>query len=154
MTISSSSSKISEAESKYGTWAEPPEQTSLSKTLEDTKAYLDRYVVFSTELPKEAGQLIAKEPTAEVIIIALWVAHCHAFPGFDFTPYLRISSPVKRCGKTRVFDCLILVGAVSRGKSSLLKKRRSFAKSRRIALSCCSTNSTRWARKPSRASLP
>jgi hypothetical protein len=30
---------------------------------------------------------------------------------FDFTPYLHISSPVKRGGKSRVFDCLKLLCA-------------------------------------------
>ena len=33
------------------------------------------------------------------------------FQSFDYTPYLYISSPVKRCGKSRVFDCLALLCA-------------------------------------------
>jgi hypothetical protein len=35
-------------------------------------------------------------------VLALWNAHTWVFNRFDHTPYLHISSPVKRCAKTRV----------------------------------------------------
>ena len=56
-----------------------------------------RYIVFSSE--------------AQVTAVTLWVAHTWVIEAFDFTPYLHISSPVKRCGKSRVFDCLRLLCA-------------------------------------------
>ena len=39
------------------------------------------------------------------------MAHTWVIEAFDFTPYLHISSPVKRCGKSRVFDCFKLLCA-------------------------------------------
>ncbi len=69
----------------------------LPETLEDVKGFLCRYVVFSSE--------------AQANAIALWIVHTWVTKAFDYTPYLYISSPVKRCGKSRVFDCLKLLCA-------------------------------------------
>ena len=69
----------------------------LAKILEEIRGFLCRYVVFSNE--------------AQVIAVALWIVHTWVIDAFDFTPYLHISSPVKRCGKSRVFDCLKLLCA-------------------------------------------
>src|SRR5690606_30113045 len=41
-----------------------------------------------------------------VVAIVLWVAHTHAIEHADATPYLRISSPAKQSGKTRLLECL------------------------------------------------
>ena len=41
--------------------------------------------------------------------IALWVAHTHAAEAFDCAPYLAITSPEKRSGKTRLLEVLELV---------------------------------------------
>jgi hypothetical protein len=71
--------------------------TELPAMLEDVRSFLSRYVAFSSE--------------AQAIAISLWVAHTWAIQAFDYTPYLHISSPVKRCGKSRVFDCLKLLCA-------------------------------------------
>jgi hypothetical protein len=49
-------------------------------------AFLKRYIVFPSG--------------------TLWVAHTWAFDAFDYTPYLHISSPVRECGKSKVFYCL------------------------------------------------
>ena len=59
------------------------------------RAFLSRYIVFSSE--------------SQEIVASLWVAHTWVIEAFDYTPYLHISSPVKQCGKSRVFDCLKLL---------------------------------------------
>lgn len=38
--------------------------------------------------------------------VALWAAHTHAFDAADATPYLSITSPEKRSGKTRLLEVL------------------------------------------------
>jgi hypothetical protein len=41
--------------------------------------------------------------------VALWAIHTHVVELFDTTPYLFITSPIKRCGKTTLLDLLELV---------------------------------------------
>lgn len=41
---------------------------------------------------------------AEARIIALWVAHTHAFDAARATPYLSITSAEKQCGKTQLLE--------------------------------------------------
>ena len=41
--------------------------------------------------------------------MTLWAAHTHAFDAFNCTPYLAISSPEKRSGKTRLLEVLELL---------------------------------------------
>ena len=43
------------------------------------------------------------------VVVTLWIAHTWVIPAFIFTPYLSISSPVKRCGKSTLLDCLNLL---------------------------------------------
>lgn len=69
----------------------------LPEILEEVRGFLSRYIMFSN--------------AAQATAVTLWVAHTWAIEAFDFTPYLQISSPVKRCGKSRVFDCLKLLCA-------------------------------------------
>jgi hypothetical protein len=69
----------------------------LPEILEEVQGFLSRYIVFSN--------------AAQATAVALWVAHTWVIEAFDFTPYLQISSPAKRCGKSRVFDCLKLLCA-------------------------------------------
>jgi hypothetical protein len=42
---------------------------------------------------------------------ALWVAHTHAIPAAEATPYLSVQSAEKRSGKSRLLDVLELVVA-------------------------------------------
>lgn len=65
---------------------------SLSTLLAEVQTFLIRFMVFS-------------DP-AQVVACTLWVAHTWVLDAFKFTPYLFIHSPVKRCGKTRLLDCL------------------------------------------------
>lgn len=74
----------------------PPEtelQNQLADTLSSIRVFLRRYMVF----PKEA----------HAIAVSLWIAHTWAIEAFEYSPYLHIGSPVKRCGKSRLLDCLI-----------------------------------------------
>jgi hypothetical protein len=38
--------------------------------------------------------------------VALWSAHTHALDAFETTPFLNVTSPEKRCGKSRLLDVL------------------------------------------------
>jgi hypothetical protein len=49
---------------------------------------------------------------AEFDVLALWVLHTHVLDANDYTPYISVSSAVKRCGKSRVAD--VLEGLVPR----------------------------------------
>src|SRR5260370_2849563 len=42
------------------------------------------------------------------LVLALWTIATHAFDCFDAFPYLAITSPTKRCGKTRLAEILEL----------------------------------------------
>jgi hypothetical protein len=64
--------------------------------LDETRAFLRSYVIVST---------------AQADALALWVAHTHALDAFEATPFLAVTSPEKRCGKSRLLDCLELVVA-------------------------------------------
>jgi hypothetical protein len=79
-----------------GEWGEPTPNL-LPEILDRIKSFLLRYLVF-------------KKPSYSTAI-ALWAAHTWVLDSFDFTPYLRVSSPTKRCGKSRLFDCLELLCA-------------------------------------------
>jgi hypothetical protein len=45
-------------------------------------------------------------PSAGLVAVVLWVAHAHAIEAFDVTPYLAVTSPEKRCGKSRLLEVL------------------------------------------------
>ncbi len=42
----------------------------------------------------------------QLVAVTLWVAHTWAIEAFDVTPYLAVTSPEKRCGKTRLLEVL------------------------------------------------
>ncbi len=64
----------------------------LSLTLDVVEAFLRRYVAFP----------VPEQPVA----IALWVMHTYAVEQAETSPYLAITSPEKRSGKTRLLDVL------------------------------------------------
>lgn len=70
----------------------PPD---LARILDSIREFLLRYMIFSSD--------------AHADVISLWIAHTWAIDAFDFTPYLHIHSPVKRCGKSTLLDCLALL---------------------------------------------
>lgn len=71
------------------------EPIDLGELLDRTVVFLRRFVVFP-------------QPE-QVSAVALWVAHTYVFELFDTSPYLAITSPEKRCGKSRVFELLHLL---------------------------------------------
>lgn len=71
---------------------EKPEPKALAELLESVRSFLCRYIAFPTD--------------AHATAISLWIVHTWAIEAFDYTPYLSITSPVKRCGKSRLLDCL------------------------------------------------
>lgn len=63
----------------------------LATTLEDVVGFVRRYVVVTDH---------------QAVAIALWVVHTYALDEFDTVPYLAITSPEKRSGKSRLLDVL------------------------------------------------
>jgi Protein of unknown function (DUF3631) len=57
--------------------------------------FLQRFVVFAN----------AHQP----VVVALWVLHTHAFAACESTPYLLVTSPEKRSGKSRLLEVLELL---------------------------------------------
>jgi hypothetical protein len=45
----------------------------------------------------------------EALMVTLWVIHTHIFERYPETPYLAITSPEKRCGKTQLMKVLALL---------------------------------------------
>jgi hypothetical protein len=60
-------------------------------TLEATFAFVRRFVVLTE---------------AQLVAVALWVFHTHAFAAAETTPYLNVTSPERESGKTRLFETL------------------------------------------------
>jgi HK97 family phage prohead protease len=63
-----------------------------AELLDDLVKTLTRFVIFPDEHSAAA--------------VALWIAATHALPWFDCAPRLVITSPEKRCGKTRLLDII------------------------------------------------
>ncbi len=66
----------------------------LADLLVSLHAFLNQYIVFPHE--------------EQSLVIALWIVHTWVVKAFDVTPYLSVASPVKRCGKSTLLDCLNL----------------------------------------------
>jgi hypothetical protein len=64
--------------------------------LDELTTFLARYVVMSE---------------AQATASALWIVHTHAFAAADASPYLAVTSPEKRSGKSRLFEVLELLVA-------------------------------------------
>jgi hypothetical protein len=73
---------------KVEPWLEAVDGTEL---LNELRQYFNRHAV----TPKHAD-----------IVLALWVLHTWFFERFDITPYLAITSPTRRCGKSLVLTIL------------------------------------------------
>jgi hypothetical protein len=70
--------------------------TDLSRTLDAVVAFIRSYVACTS---------------AQAWALALWIAHTHALDAFETTPYAAVTSAVKRCGKSRLFDTIELLVA-------------------------------------------
>jgi hypothetical protein len=90
-----------------GSYAVPPEEPAvspdpcpmpaLSELLAEVHTFLCRFVVFASP----------HQPVA----VTLWAVHTHAFEAADTTPYVWVSSPKMRSGKSRTVDALALLVA-------------------------------------------
>jgi Primase C terminal 2 (PriCT-2)/RepB DNA-primase from phage plasmid len=68
-----------------------PERVDGGALLTGLRAHLKRHVVL---------------PPHTDVALALWVLHTWVFEAFDITPYLAITSPTRRCGKTLLMTLL------------------------------------------------
>lgn len=68
---------------------------ALSDQLNSVEGFLCKFIAFGS--------------SSQAPIIALWIAHAHTIDAFDFTPYLNVRSPVKRCGKSLTLDAIKLL---------------------------------------------
>ena len=66
------------------------------RPMRDLVAILNRILEFIQQY-----MILSAEQTTAIV---LWVAHTHVFTAFDCTPYLSVTSPLKRSGKTRLFE--------------------------------------------------
>lgn len=66
----------------------------LAVLLDRVEAFLRRFVVFANP--------------HQVTACALWVAHTYVYDSFDVSPFLHVTSPEKRSGKTRLLEVLEL----------------------------------------------
>jgi hypothetical protein len=65
----------------------------------DIEGFLGRFIVL---------------PAHTALPLALWAVATFTFESFDAFPYLAITSPTKRCGKTRLLECLELLAHEAR----------------------------------------
>jgi putative DNA primase/helicase len=79
-------------------WPNPVDGDAL---LKDLQSHFNRYIV----LPEQAD-----------VALALWVLHTYVFGCFDITPYLAVTSPTRRCGKTLLMTVLYWI--CCRGKKN------------------------------------
>jgi Protein of unknown function (DUF3631) len=72
--------------------AEPVPLDQGGELLDQVEAFLRRFVVFAAD--------------AQAVAVALWVAHTWCFAAAETTPYLHVTSPEKRSGKSRLVEVL------------------------------------------------
>jgi len=71
-----------------------PPKRDPSVILGDLEGFFLRFLVLADGLP---------------LVLALWCLATHLFEAFDAFPYLAVTSPTKRCGKTRVCELISFV---------------------------------------------
>ncbi|MFZ8829101.1 MAG: DUF3631 domain-containing protein, partial [Armatimonadota bacterium] len=69
----------------------PPQPPSLAEILDAIRTFVRQYVVLTDE---------------QADAVSLWIAHTWVVDATDVTPYLRINSATKRCGKTRLAEVI------------------------------------------------
>ena len=88
-----------EAQRKAADWAERREK--LKGLTVDGAALLKA-------IEKLITRFVILKP-AQAVVVALWVLQTYAIEVFDYTPYLRVESPEKRCGKSLLLELLELL---------------------------------------------
>jgi hypothetical protein len=74
----------------------------------DVVAFIRAYVVMSER---------------QLLILALWVIHTHAFGVAEQTPYINVSSPEKRSGKTRTVEVAGLLSVIRYSRPTRPRQR-------------------------------
>jgi hypothetical protein len=77
-----------------------------SRELMLNKSALPDLATLLSEIVTVLQQNITFSSEHQAVVVALWVAHTHAVELFNTTPYLHITSPVKRCGKSNLLSSL------------------------------------------------
>ncbi|HEV3219346.1 MAG TPA: DUF3631 domain-containing protein [Candidatus Acidoferrales bacterium] len=75
-----------------------------ARLVRDLESFLVRFVIL---------------PPHTALPLALWTLLTHTFDSFDACPYLAITSPAPRCGKTRLLECLELIVSGPRRASNI-----------------------------------
>src|SRR5262249_17962054 len=88
---------------KVEPWPDPVDGAAL---LDELRQLFNRYAV----TPKHAD-----------VLLALWALHTWVFDSFDITPYLVITSPTRRCGKSLVLTILQWVCCRAKKNDSMSK---------------------------------
>lgn len=81
----------------------------LSELVRDTPSRLDELRSEARDLLELTIAFVARYVSlsdAQLIALALWVGHTHAFGAASATPYIMVQSPVRRCGKTALLEVL------------------------------------------------
>lgn len=80
-----------------------PTDPELADLLDEVEILLRRYVVMANDAHA---------------IVTLWIAHVYAFPAAEFTPYLSVTSPSRRSGKSRLLELAELLLGPTRAVST------------------------------------
>lgn len=73
-------------------YAEDNDDQDGAELLDELRDTLTRYVAFATR--------------HAAVAVTLWITATHALPAFECAPRLVVTSPQKRCGKTRLLDVI------------------------------------------------
>lgn len=76
----------------------PTRLRAQSRLVYDLMTFIRRYVVMTRE---------------QLLVTALWIIHTHCIDYVEQTPYLAVTSPEKRCGKSRLLETIELLSARS-----------------------------------------
>jgi hypothetical protein len=96
------------AEGTLGSTASPVSMSSTAET--PTTVTAETTAELLAVLVETILRYIVMTP-AEALTIALWILHTHAFKAADYSPYLAVTAPEKRSGKTTVIKLLELLVA-------------------------------------------
>lgn len=89
---------MSKATSRPADRLAPASLRNQSRLVYDLMAFIRRYVVMTRE---------------QLLVTALWIIHTHCIQYVEQTPYLAVTSPEKRCGKSRLLETIELLSARS-----------------------------------------
>jgi putative DNA primase/helicase len=102
-----------------------------AKTTKEQKDFLPHWKVEPSSDPVDGAALLdelrqyfnryAVTPKHADVLLALWALHTWVFNSFDITPYLVITSPTRRCGKSLVLTILQWVCCRAKKNDSMSK---------------------------------